>query len=141
MPACRFRVPRDRCRPAGYGKSEGYALPDYRLESEVDKLHALMARLKVERLDLAGNSMSRTIASLREALSAPGSQPQLIGSPLAAVISWSPARHDVPQRPNCFIAAIVAQLEQELRLLFVTPPAIPDEDIVSMHDNRHYVQV
>lgn len=131
----------------GYGKSEGYALPDYRLESEVDKLHALMARLKVERLDLAGNSMGGTIASLY-AKRYPRQVRSLafIGSPLG-IISWSPALHDAIFRGiNPFIPVDLAQLDQELRLLFVTPPAIPEQDkkdIVAnyVRDNRHYVQV
>jgi abhydrolase domain-containing protein 6 len=131
----------------GYGKSSGYSLPDYKLDSQVDKLHTLMARLNVERFDIAGNSMGGTIVSLY-ASRYPRQIRSLafIGSPLG-IIGWNQGLRDAVYRGvNPFIPISVPQLDLELQLLFVSPPAIPEatkSDIVAdyIRNNRHYVQV
>lgn len=131
----------------GYGKSQGYPLTGYRLANEVESLRALMTRLDIKEFDLAGNSMGGAIASLY-AVRYPRQVRSLafIGSPLG-IIEWSEEMHDAIYRGvNPFIPIDEAQLDLELQLLFVTPPAIPEEQkkaIVAdyVRRNRHYVQV
>jgi pimeloyl-ACP methyl ester carboxylesterase len=131
----------------GYGKSQGYPLTSYPLANEVESLRALMTRLDIKEFDLAGNSMGGAIASLY-ASRYPRQVRSLafIGSPLG-IIEWSQEMHDAIYRGvNPFIPVDEAQLDLELQLLFVTPPAIPGEHrkaIVAdyVRRNRHYVQV
>src|SRR5450631_763093 len=111
----------------GYGKSNGFSLPDYKLDNEVDKLHELTLQLKVERLDIAGNSMGGAIAALY-ATRYPRQVRSLafIGSPLG-IIGWNQAlRNAIYRGVNPFVPINVTQLDLELRLLFVSPPAIPE---------------
>jgi abhydrolase domain-containing protein 6 len=131
----------------GYGKSSGFSLPDYKLDNQVDKLHRLMARLNVDRFDIAGNSMGGAIVSMYASLY-PRQVRSLafIGSPLG-IIGWNQGlRNAIYRGVNPFIPISVPQLDLELQLLFVSPPAIPEakkSDLVAeyMRNNRHYVQV
>jgi abhydrolase domain-containing protein 6 len=131
----------------GYGKSKGFSLSDYRLDSQVDKLHALVTRLNIDRFDIAGNSMGGAIAALyasrhrRQVRSL-----AFIGSPLGIVTWDEPLRNAIYQGINPFIPVSEPQLDLELQLLFATPPSIQEPDkkqIVANYvlNNLHYVQV
>jgi pimeloyl-ACP methyl ester carboxylesterase len=131
----------------GYGKSDGFAIQRYRLERQVDVLRALTARLAIDRLDLAGNSMGGAIGALyaarypRQVRSV-----AFIGAPLG-IVGWDDGlREAIFRGINPFIPISTAQLDLELSLLFVTPPEFPDAKkaaIVAGYvaRNRHYVQV
>jgi pimeloyl-ACP methyl ester carboxylesterase len=131
----------------GYGKSQPFPLADYTLEREVENLHALMARLRITDINLAGNSMGGAIASLY-ASRYPGQVRSLafLGSP-EGITRWGQGVVDAIDRGiNPFIPTTVAQLDLELGLLFVTPPQIPlasKKSIVADYAARyrHYVQV
>ena len=131
----------------GYGKSEGFPLSVYNLDRQVETLHALIARLSVGRIDVAGNSMGGAIAALY-ARRYPAQVRSLafIGSPLG-IIGWNRRVKDAIYRGiNPFIPVTVPQLDVELQLLFVTPPAIPQpdkKDIVADYARRnlHYVRI
>jgi pimeloyl-ACP methyl ester carboxylesterase len=131
----------------GYGKSTGFGLGDYRLERQVALLRILTTRLRVDRLDIAGNSMGGTIASLY-ARRYPAQVRSLacMGSPLG-IIGWNAGVRDaIYGGINPFVPINDAQLDVELGLLFVTPPALPPaarEAILTPYTqrNRHYVQV
>jgi abhydrolase domain-containing protein 6 len=131
----------------GYGESDGYALSDYRLEDQVEKLHTLMARLNVQQFDLAGNSMGGAISSLyARRYSEQVRSLAFIGSPLG-VVGWNePMRNAMYRGINPFIPINEEQLSIELRLLFVTPPPLGDSNAQSIiakyfANNLHYVQV
>jgi pimeloyl-ACP methyl ester carboxylesterase len=131
----------------GYGKSSGYPLSAYRLERQVDLLWALARHLALDRFDVAGNSMGGTIATLY-AVRHPAQVRSLafLGSPLG-LESWHPdLKNAIYRGINPFIPIDESQLELELRLLFVHPPAIPPQirqAIVAgyVKNNRHYVRV
>lgn len=131
----------------GYGKSQSFGLADYKLEREVENLHALMARLGVAKTDLAGNSMGGAIASLY-ASRYPGQVRSLafLGSPQGITRFDQGIAAAIYRGINPFIPVTIAQLDLELGLLFVTPPQIPLADKKSIvagyvARNRHYVQV
>jgi abhydrolase domain-containing protein 6 len=131
----------------GYGKSDRFSLSAYRLENQVDKLHTLMTRLNIERFDVAGNSMGGAIASLyARRYSQQVRSVAFIGSPLG-IIAWSPEMHSAIYRGiNPFIPITQPQLDLELQLLFVAPPAIPEpvkKEIVANYvlHNLHFVQI
>jgi pimeloyl-ACP methyl ester carboxylesterase len=131
----------------GYGRSTGFALPDYRLERQVELLHTLTQRLGVERLDVAGSSMGGAIATLYAARYR-GQVRSLafIGSPLG-IIDWASGVRDAIYRGvNPFIPIDAQEFALELRLLFVKPPDIPaaERDAIIadyVARNRHFVQV
>lgn len=131
----------------GYGKSTGYPLSAYRLERQVELLSALTKQLALDRFDLAGNSMGGAIAALY-AIRHPAQVQSLafLGSPFG-LESWHPDLKSAIYRGiNPFIPIDESQLELELRLLFVHPPAIPPEArqaIVAGYakNNRHYVRI
>jgi pimeloyl-ACP methyl ester carboxylesterase len=131
----------------GYGKSEGFALSDYALESQVAKLRALTMRLDIRQIELAGNSMGGTIMA-RYASRYPRQVRSIafIGSPLG-IIGWNSGIRDAIRKGiNPFVPVSEQQLDLELKLLFVNPPLIPEaekRDIVAdfVRHNRHYVQV
>jgi pimeloyl-ACP methyl ester carboxylesterase len=131
----------------GYGKSQVSALADYALEREVENLHALVARLHISEMDVAGNSMGGAIASLY-AGRYPGQVRSLafLGSP-QGITRWGKGVADaIYGGINPFIPVTVAQLDLEFGLLFVKPPQIPLADrkrIIAGYvaRNRHYVQI
>ena len=131
----------------GYGKSKGFAIADYALDAQVQKLRALAGRLRIQRMDVAGNSMGGAIAGLY-ASRYPEQVRSLafIGSPLG-VVGWNRGIRDAMLRGiNPFIPISEPQLDLELRLLFVTPPMLPEPEgksIVADYvtNNLHYVQV
>src|SRR5262249_41860755 len=103
----------------GYGKSDGYAITDYRLESQVGKLHSLLGRLGVASFHLAGNSMGGAIAALyadrypREVESL-----AFIGSPLG-IVDWNRGvREAIYRGVNPFIPVDERELDLEMGLLF-----------------------
>ena len=131
----------------GYGKSSGFSLTDFALEREVEHLHALIARLGIARIHIAGNSMGGAIAALysqrypREVRSL-----AFLGSPLG-ITTWAEAfKAAVSRGINPFIPINEAELDTELELLFVNPPAISEQEKRAIVANyvareRHYVQV
>ena len=131
----------------GYGKSVDFPLGDYALEQQVLRLRQFLDALGTARIDLAGNSMGGAIAALY-AQRYPQQVRTLafIGSPLGAT-DWSlQVKEAIYQGINPFIPIDHAQLDLELRLLFVSPPNVPDtvkdaliRDYVER--NRHYQQV
>jgi pimeloyl-ACP methyl ester carboxylesterase len=131
----------------GYGKSTGFPLGDYRLEREAEALHALTVRLGLEQLDVMGNSMGGAIAALY-ATAYPQQVRSLafLGSPLG-ITPWAQGIRDaIYGGTNPFIPVTEAELDLELRLLFVKPPDIPPAEKKSIVENyvrhlSHYVQV
>ncbi len=131
----------------GFGKSTDFPLADYRLEQQAERLRQWLDVLGIQSIELAGSSMGGTIAALY-VQRYPQSVRTLafIGSPLG-VTDWSPAvKAAIYQGINPFIPVNVAELDLEMRLLFVNPPVIPDtvkdaliKDYVER--NRHYQQV
>ncbi len=131
----------------GYGASQGFDVVNYALDNQVKLLHEFAKKLGINRLDIAGSSMGGAIATLYTQ-----QYPQqvrslaFIGSPLG-VIEWAkPVREAIYQGINPFIPITTDQFDLEIRLLFVTPPQIPDsikaakvKDYVDR--NRHYQQV
>jgi pimeloyl-ACP methyl ester carboxylesterase/membrane-bound inhibitor of C-type lysozyme len=131
----------------GYGGSTGFALDDYRLEREVEHLHALAARLGLARFDIAGNSMGGAIAVLyARRYPAQVRSVALLGSP-QGIEGWSRGvREAIYAGVNPFIPVTQSQLDMELKLLFVVPPVIAPqarEGVVAKYVKQqdHYVQV
>ena len=111
----------------GYGKSHGFAVQDYALERQVALLHQLMASIRIEAFDLAGNSMGGTIAALY-ARQYPRQVRTLafIGSPLG-IVGWNqPVKEAIYQGINPFIPVDMQQVNLELDLLFVKPPSLAE---------------
>ncbi len=131
----------------GYGKSDGFAVSDYRLERQVDTLRTLVTTLRLERVHIAGNSIGGTIAALYASRFARGIRSvAFIGSPLG-IVGWSQdVKNAIFRGINPFIPIDERQLDLELQLLFATPPQISQTDKKQLVDayvanNRHYVQV
>ena len=131
----------------GYGKSTGYGLSAYRLDLQVALLEAFAERVGLVDFALGGNSMGGTIAALY-ARGHPARVRSLafLGSPLG-VVPWHPdLRAAIYRGMNPFVPVDAAQLDVELGLLFVKPPALTDAQKRSLvapyvEHNRHYVQV
>jgi abhydrolase domain-containing protein 6 len=131
----------------GYGASKGFALADYVIDREAELIHALMQQLGIASVDVVGNSMGGAIAA-RYASRYPVAVRSLafIGAPLG-VVRWNQGVRDAILRgTNPFIPVNEDQLDVELKLLFVTPPVLPEPEKKSIVDNyvahnRHYVQV
>lgn len=131
----------------GYGQSTGFALPDYRLDAQAERLDQFADALGLAGFDVAGNSMGGAIAALY-AREHPRRVRTLafIGAPLG-VAGWGrEVREAMYAGVNPFIPVDAAQFDIEMRLLFVTPPAVPEEvrdAIVREYErnNRHYTQV
>ena len=131
----------------GYGNSKGFTVKEYALENQVTLLHQWLDRVGVQSLDIAGSSMGGAIAALY-AQRYPNQVRSLalIGSPLG-VIDWAnPVRNSILNGVNPFIPITEEQFDQEISLLFVTPPSIPDavktEKVRDYQtNNRHYQQV
>lgn len=131
----------------GYGASTGFPIADYALENQVARLDALIERLGLEQVDVAGNSMGGTIAALYAR-----AHPErvrslaLIGAPLG-VTGWGPeVRAALYLGINPFIPVTTEELDLELSLLFMTPPILPDEVKAALvadyvERNRRYQQV
>lgn len=131
----------------GYGKSTGYEVADYRLETQVALLNELATQLGIDRVDIAGNSMGGTIAAMY-AVRYPRQVRSLafLGSPLGIIAFNDGIAEAIFHGTNPFIPVDVAQLDLELALLFVSPPSLPPatkQAIVANYvaDNLHYVQV
>lgn len=131
----------------GYGESQGFPLEVYRLERQVALLNLFMDRLGISRMHVAGNSMGGAIAALyAQEYSHQVRSLALIGAPLG-VVDWGPRVKDAfYQGINPFIPLDIAQFDLELRLLFVSPPALGEDlkatlvkDYQARH--RHYQQV
>lgn len=131
----------------GYGKSNGFTIRDYALENQTALLHELMQDLDIQSFDLAGSSMGGAIAYLyaqrypKQVLSL-----ALIGSPLGVTDWANSVKELIFQGINPFIPITKKQFDQEINLLFVTPPSIPDSvKLEKVNDyltrNRHYQQV
>jgi len=131
----------------GFGASQGFPVPIYRLEMQATLLQAFLRRLEISRYYVAGNSMGGAIAGM-VAARFPDEVTGLafIGAPLG-VVGWNaPLREAIETGINPFIPVTAAQLDLELGLLFVAPPALAaasKEALVApyVRDNLHYVQV
>jgi len=131
----------------GFGQSTDFPVSDYDLERQVDLLHAFIGALGLHDLALAANSMGGAIAALY-VQQHPHAVRRLafIGPPLG-LVDWGPGvRQAIRDGINPFIPIDQGQLDLELRLLFGTPPQVPDpvrealiKDYVAR--NRHYQQV
>jgi len=131
----------------GYGASEGFTLADYRLEAQADLLHRLAVAMKIETLDLAGNSMGGTIAAIYAVRHPDGVRSlALIGPPLGATDWAVGVKTAIIDGINPFIPLDTDQFTLELKLLFAHPPTVPDTiESAAVADyvarNRHYRQV
>ena len=131
----------------GFGQSVGFPVGDYRLENQVDLLHALLSGLGINDLHLAGSSMGGAIAGLYQR-----KFPQevrtlaFIGAPLG-VVDWGPRLAGaLAQGVNPFIPVTPEQFGLELSLLFYQPPAVPADVVASLVNgykvnNAHYLAV
>jgi abhydrolase domain-containing protein 6 len=131
----------------GYGASQGFALADCAIDREVELVRAFVVRLGIARVDIVGNSMGGTIAARYARRYASDVRTlAFLGAPLG-VVGWNQGVRDaILHGTNPFIPVTDAQLDIELRLLFVTPPTLPAPErqkIVAEYvgHNRHYVQV
>lgn len=131
----------------GYGQSVGFPLADYQLENQVVLLHQFMSKLGITRFDLAGNSMGGAIAALYvQAHPRQVRSLAFIGSPLGIVGWGNGVKEAIFRGVNPFIPTDIPQLDTEMSLLFISPPAIPESikaSLVKEYDerNRHYQQV
>jgi abhydrolase domain-containing protein 6 len=131
----------------GYGKSNGFTLRYYALENQATLLHELMEKLGIKSFDLAGSSMGGAIAQLY-AQRYPNQVRSVafLGSPLGIVDWANSVKEAIFQGINPFIPITKEQFALEIRLLFFTPPTIPDSVIAEkVNDyitrNQHYQQV
>lgn len=131
----------------GFGASQGFPVTVYRLEMQATLLQAFLRRLEVHRYHLAGNSMGGAIGSMvAERFPQNVAGLAFIGAPLGVVPWNTPLREAIEAGVNPFIPVTPAQLDLELALLFVAPPALPaatKDALVApyVRDNLHYVQV
>lgn len=131
----------------GYGASQGFALADYRLEAQADLLHRLAVALRIETLDLAGNSMGGTIAAIYAVRHPDGVRSlALIGPPLGATDWAAGVETAIIDGINPFIPLDAEQFALELKLLFAHPPTVPQATAAAavadyVARNRHYRQV
>ena len=131
----------------GFGASQGFPVTVYRLEMQATLLQAFLRRLEVHRYHLAGNSMGGAIGSMvAERFPQDVAGLAFIGAPLGVVPWNTPLREAIEAGVNPFIPVTTAQLDLELALLFVAPPALPaatKDALVApyVRDNLHYVQV
>jgi pimeloyl-ACP methyl ester carboxylesterase len=131
----------------GYGKSNGFIIVDYALENQVKIIHELMNNLRIDKFDIAGNSMGGTVAALYAQLhSRQVRSLAFIGAPLG-IIGWAKSvKNAIYHGINPFIPINERQFDLELSLLFINPPQIPKdvkEEIIKDYitRNRHYQQV
>lgn len=131
----------------GYGKSNGFTIRDYALENQTARLHELMKDLGIKSFNVAGSSMGGAIAYLyAQRFPLQVRSLAFIGSPLGITDWANSVKEMIFQGINPFIPITQEQFEQEVGLLFVTPPTIPDSvkaekvnDYITR--NRHYQQV
>jgi len=117
----------------GFGQSVGFSIQDYRLENQVELLHALLASLGIKEFHLAGSSMGGAIAGLYQHSYAQEVRTlAFIGAPLG-VVDWSPRLGAALAKGiNPFIPVTPEQFDLELQLLFYQPPAVPAEVVASL---------
>jgi pimeloyl-ACP methyl ester carboxylesterase len=131
----------------GYGQSTGFTISDYRLSQQVELIHLFTQKLKLNRFNIAGNSMGGAIAALI-AKRYPGDVVTLafFGAPMG-IVPWSDQiRGAMYQGVNPFIPITIDQFDLEMRLLFANPPKIDQsvkESAIKEYsvNNRHYQQV
>lgn len=131
----------------GYGDSTGFTVSGYALENQVTVLHQFVNQLGIESFHIAGSSMGGAIATLYSQLYPDQVRSlALIGAPLGVAEWANGVRESIIKGVNPFIPTTKAQFDLEMSLLFVTPPAIPEQiktekvnDYVTR--NRHYQQV
>lgn len=131
----------------GYGASVDFPISTYQLEQQVVLLQQLLQQLQLGTVDIAGNSMGGALAALYLR-----TYPQqvrtlaFIGAPLGITPWHKPLREAINQGINPFIPVNAAELDLEMRLLFVRPPTLPPEVQQRLlkeyvEHNRHYQQV
>lgn len=131
----------------GYGTSVDFPIGDYQLEQQVALLQQLVQQLNLGAVDIAGNSMGGAIAALY--LRTHPKQVRtlaFIGAPLGIAPWNAPVREAISQGINPFIPVTEAELDLEMRLLFMQPPQLPQEVKQRLvreyiERNRHYQQV
>lgn len=132
----------------GFGQSRPFALPDYGLLRQSDLLETFLQQVVPSgRLHLAGNSMGGSIAALY-ARRHPERLHTLvfIGAPMG-IVPWGKAVSDaLHQGIHPFIPVNTEELRLEMRLLFASPPTLPEEvekALVQTYtsENRHYQAV
>lgn len=131
----------------GYGASVDFPISAYQLEQQVNLLQKLINQLRLGAVDIAGNSMGGALAALYLR-----NYPQqvrtlaFIGAPLGITPWHKPLRDAINQGINPFIPVNEAELDLEMRLLFVQPPQLPpavQQRLLKEYTerNRHYQQV
>ncbi|MFZ4537573.1 alpha/beta fold hydrolase [Propionivibrio sp.] len=131
----------------GYGQSVAFPIADYKLENQVVLLHQFMNILGITSFNLAGSSMGGAIATLyverhpRQIRSL-----AFIGSPLGVTEWGKSVKEAIYRGVNPFIPIDIPQLDNEMSLLFVNPPTLPEslkESLVKdyVERNRHYQQI
>lgn len=131
----------------GYGDSTGFTVSDYALENQVAVLHQFVDQLEIESFHIAGSSMGGAIATLYSQLYPDQVRSlALIGAPLGVAEWANGVKESIIKGINPFIPITKAQFDLEMSLLFVAPPAIPEQvktekinDYVTR--NQHYQQV
>lgn len=122
----------------GYGKSLGFPMQDYDLNNQVILLHEFMNKLKIDKFNMAGNSMGGTIAALY-AIKYPSAVITLafIGAPLG-VISPHPSEVDnlIKKKINPFVPTNKAELNRLLQILFANPPNLSEKMIATVLQNN-----
>jgi pimeloyl-ACP methyl ester carboxylesterase len=131
----------------GFGQSVGFPLSVYRLENQVDLLHALLTARGIHDFDLAGNSMGGAIAGLyQRKFPTEVRTLAFIGAPLG-VVDWGPRlAAALAQGVNPFIPVTPEQFSLELSLLFYKPPAVSADVVASLVSGykanlEHYLAV
>jgi pimeloyl-ACP methyl ester carboxylesterase len=131
----------------GYGHSTGFPIESYRLSTQADLIFNFLEKLKLQRVDIAGNSMGGAISAI-VANKYPSSVKSIafIGAPFG-ITGWSEqVKGAVDAGVNPFIPITIPQLALEMKLLFANPPKIDQavqESLVMQYqkNNRHYQQV
>lgn len=110
----------------GYGKSLGYPLQDYALDRQVELLHQFVQQLKLQQINIAGNSMGGLIAALyAQKYPTEVSTLAIIGAPLGIHSpKESPTTKLLKNGINPFIPLTEQEFKREMALLFVNKPNI-----------------
>lgn len=131
----------------GFGQSVGFPRSVYRLENQVDLLHALLTARGIQDFDLAGNSMGGAIAGLyQRKFPTEVRTLAFIGAPLGVVDWGSRLATALAQGVNPFIPVTAEQFSLELSLLFYKPPSVPADVVESLvngykANHEHYLDV
>ncbi len=115
----------------GYGKSVGFPEEYYAIAKEVELINEFAMRLNLDKFAIAGNSMGGLIAA-KYAQKYPNKVSSLafIGAPLGIKTPKASKTDNVLRSgENPFIPLTTQQFNQEMQLLFTTPPKLSDEQV------------